>query len=217
MWGRGIYRGGRTPLQGISSDGVLVMLLSGTRRSCPHRSYATLRAAKGHVRTLRKSVVLPHSLERVSGVVADVSRYEEFLPYCTSSYVVRHRDGHDKDAKDRGDDDRNPSTSFECVLGFKHTAYLNEEIRHRVRVSGPRKDRVEAETEESTHCYAVKYDWRFEEIDRNITKATLDLHLDLKTMLHAMTFDVMREAVETTVFDAFMKRIDEEEGERAGS
>ena len=40
------------------------------------------------MREVRRSALLPHSADRIYGLVADVRRYPEFLPWCTSAAVI---------------------------------------------------------------------------------------------------------------------------------
>jgi ribosome-associated toxin RatA of RatAB toxin-antitoxin module len=46
------------------------------------------------MREVRRSALLPYSAEQLYGLVADVERYPEFLPWCTESRILdRHSDG----------------------------------------------------------------------------------------------------------------------------
>jgi hypothetical protein len=45
------------------------------------------------VHRLKKSVVVPCSAARMFGLVADVERYQEFLPWCTGSRIIERQDG----------------------------------------------------------------------------------------------------------------------------
>ena len=40
------------------------------------------------MREVRRSALLPYSAERVYGLVADVERYPEFLPWCTGARIL---------------------------------------------------------------------------------------------------------------------------------
>jgi len=40
------------------------------------------------MREVRRSALLPYSAEQVYGLVADVERYPEFLPWCTAARIV---------------------------------------------------------------------------------------------------------------------------------
>jgi ribosome-associated toxin RatA of RatAB toxin-antitoxin module len=44
------------------------------------------------MRDVRRSALLPYSTEQVYGLVADVERYPEFLPWCTAARILA-RDG----------------------------------------------------------------------------------------------------------------------------
>jgi ribosome-associated toxin RatA of RatAB toxin-antitoxin module len=44
------------------------------------------------MRDVRRSALLPYSTEQVYGLVADVERYPEFLPWCTAARIL-DRDG----------------------------------------------------------------------------------------------------------------------------
>lgn len=45
------------------------------------------------MREVRRSALLPYSVDRVYGLVADVERYPEFLPWCTSARILDAREG----------------------------------------------------------------------------------------------------------------------------
>ena len=150
----------------------------------------------GYPRKLTKSVVIPHPLERVQSVVMNVESFPKFLPFCYQSVVIQDS------VKSENNVDR-----FDCVLGFRHIN-IEEQIKHHVKIEHS-AHKILAKAEESTHFYSIQYDWRFDRIEDNISKASLDLHLDLKFMVHAITFDMMKESIEMKVFEAFMKRVDE--------
>jgi len=150
----------------------------------------------GYARKLQKSVVIAHPVDVVVGVVSNVSEFPRFLPFCYQSAVVEDSIRSDQHME-----------MFDCVLGFRHM-HVEERIKHRVRVDKSSR-RVQARANDSVHFHSIQYDWTFDQIEDNISKASLDLHLDMKSMLHAMTFDVMRESIEMKVFEAFMKRVDE--------
>tara|TARA_A100001015_G_scaffold199568_1_gene222828 strand:+ start:2398 stop:3090 length:693 start_codon:yes stop_codon:yes gene_type:complete len=152
----------------------------------------------GYPRKITKSVVIPHSLERVESVVVDIENFPTFLPFCHESVVI-------EDSM-KSDEIQNVER-FDCVLGFRHLN-IEEQIKHHVRREKS-SNRVLATAVESTHFYSIQYDWRFNRIEDNISKASLDLYLDLKSLVHAMTFDMMKDAIEMKVFEAFMKRVDE--------
>ncbi len=44
------------------------------------------------MREVRRSALLPYSPEQVYGLVADVGRYPEFLPWCTSATILSEKD-----------------------------------------------------------------------------------------------------------------------------
>ena len=44
-------------------------------------------------RTFEQQRVVSHPVDRIFGVVADVGRYDEFLPFCTGSRVVQRGEG----------------------------------------------------------------------------------------------------------------------------
>lgn len=44
------------------------------------------------MRDVRRSAILPYSTMQVYGLVADVERYPEFLPWCTEARILERRD-----------------------------------------------------------------------------------------------------------------------------
>jgi ribosome-associated toxin RatA of RatAB toxin-antitoxin module len=45
------------------------------------------------MRDVRRSALLPYAAAQVYGLVADVERYPEFLPWCTSARILDAREG----------------------------------------------------------------------------------------------------------------------------
>ena len=58
--------------------------------SLPH-DYDTIGTSLG-VKTVTRSLILPYSAEEMYDLVADITHYQDFLPWCAKSQVLAHDD-----------------------------------------------------------------------------------------------------------------------------
>ena len=149
---------------------------------------------RGYVKSISKSVAVNHSRSKIYSVVADVSAYRHFLPFCVKSDVDEAT--RIKDMQGRH--------IFDCMLEFRHLPHFQESILHRVALDSPAK--IVSQARDTQHCHWIEYDWGFSEIDDHSSQVSLRLELDLKSIAYAMGFDMMRETIEDRVFRAFLER-----------
>ena len=98
---------------------------------------------------LRKAEIVPYTREQFFRVVADVSRYSEFLPFCSVSRIERWHS----------------SESFDATLGLGYLG-LKEEYTSRVTLVHPHS--IVAESKD-THLFSLlKSSWHFRDVGSEV-------------------------------------------------
>lgn len=134
---------------------------------------------------------LPYTAQQMYDLVADVSRYPEFLPW-TSAARIRRND-------DRGD---HILMDADLVISFK---VFRERFTSRVLLWGEKK-RIDTEYLDGPFKY-MKSDWHFEDTD---TGCNVHFHVDFEfrnAILQGIIGVVFNEAMQRVV-RAFEKRAD---------
>ena len=141
---------------------------------------------------VKKSEVVPYSPSEMFKLVADVDRYEEFLPWCSGSRVLEHHGG-------------NVLAELQVAYGPIKTAFTTRNRNHPNRmiemhlVDGPLK-----------HLEGA---WQFKALPEGGTLVSLELQFQLHHSLLAVVEETfLQEAVEVMV-SAFRERAGEVYGE----
>jgi ribosome-associated toxin RatA of RatAB toxin-antitoxin module len=138
--------------------------------------------------TVSRSALVPHSAEQMFELVADVDRYQEFLPWCGESRVLSREQDELKGciviAK------AGIERSFTTVNRFQHGKMM--EIR---LIEGPFR-----------HLEGF---WRFQALRPDACKVSLDLDFEFANRVITMAFGKVFTQIANTLVDAFVKRADE--------
>src|SRR3990167_10190754 len=117
--------------------------------------------------TIHRSAIVPYSEAQMYDLVNDIGRYQEFVPYCTSSIV------HEKT-----DDCIRATLTLSAKGVQKSFTTLNRLQKNRMMeiqlVDGPFKQ--------------LEGFWRFEDRDENHSEVILDLEFELSNKIMAMMF-----------------------------
>ena len=135
--------------------------------------------------TIHRNATVPYSAEQMYKLVNDIARYQEFVPYCTSSVVHEQSD------------DVIRATLTLSAKGFqKSFTTLNRLQKNRMMeiqlIDGPFK-RLEGF-------------WKFEHHDDGHSEVILDLEFELENKMFAMMFGAVFQQVAGKLVDAFVKR-----------
>lgn len=136
---------------------------------------------------IHRSAIVPYTTEQMYELVNDIARYQEFVPYCTSSIV------HEKT------DDAIRATLTLSAKGYqKSFTTVNRLQKNRMMeiqlIDGPFKQ--------------LQGFWKFEQRDENHSEVILDLAFELSNKLFAMMFGPVFQQVAGSLVDAFVKRAD---------
>lgn len=135
--------------------------------------------------TIHRSAIVSYSVEQMYELVNDIARYQEFVPYCTSSIV------HEKtDAGIR-------ATLTLSAKGFqKSFTTLNRLQKNHMMeiqlIDGPFKQ--------------LEGFWKFEKRDDQHSEVILDLEFELSNKIFAMMFGPVFQQVAGSLVEAFVNR-----------
>jgi ribosome-associated toxin RatA of RatAB toxin-antitoxin module len=155
------------------------------RRLCAKPSTV---AGKEHSRKHLETRTLPFSPHELYSVVADVDSYSEFVPWCTSSNVVK-RIGQDHLVAELG-------VGFQ-VLSEKYTSLITLEPHRSIKADVPNS---------SLFNYLIN-DWTFEAgQDKSMTELTFYVEFQFRNPLYQRITDLFFNEVVKNMVNAFERR-----------
>lgn len=143
--------------------------------------------------SVARSALVPHSAEQMFQLVADVDRYQEFLPWCGGSEVLS-----------RGEDEMKASIriskagierSFTTINRFQPGKMMEMRL-----LEGPFK-----------HLEGF---WRFHPLREDACKVSLDLDFEFSNRVIGLAFGKVFTQIANTLVDAFVRRAEEVYGKR---
>ena len=134
---------------------------------------------------ISKSALIPYSAEKMYRLVADVDSYEQFLPWCRRSAVLSQTEDEVKGQIEI------QHTGMNKTFTTLNRMQKNKMIEIRL-VEGPFK-----------HLQGF---WRFDALDDNGCKISLDLEFEFSNRLVSMAFGPIFSQIANTMVDAFCKR-----------
>lgn len=145
-------------------------------------------AKKEH--TLEENQVVPFSAEEFYQVVADVDKYDEFVPFCTASRIVSKKLG------------SNPvEFDAELSVGFK---LFTEKYISRVTAIPPSS--IDVCAIKSPTFKHLRSSWKFYPRGENSCQVHFKLDFAVKSMLHAQAMNMFLHEVAQYQIKAFQKR-----------
>jgi len=137
------------------------------------------------VTCINKSALIPYSAEKMYNLVADVDKYQEFLPWCGSSEVLSRTADEIKGRIEIS------HTGMHKTFTTLNRMQKNKMIEMRL-IDGPFK-----------HLQGF---WRFDALDENGCKISLDLEFEFSNKLMSMAFGPIFSQIANSMVDAFCKR-----------
>ncbi len=134
---------------------------------------------------INKSALIPFSVEKMYNLVADVDSYQEFLPWCGSSKVLSWTEDEVKGQIEIS------HTGMHKTFTTLNRMQKNKMIEMRL-IDGPFK-----------HLQGF---WRFDALDENGCKISLDLEFEFSNKLVSMAFGPVFSQIANNMVDAFCKR-----------
>lgn len=137
------------------------------------------------MRRLHKSLVMPYRVDQIYSIVADVTAYPQFLPWCGGARILKHNGGMVEAEITIA---KGP---VKVAFATRNQLTLNERIDMRL-TKGPFKQLVGG--------------WVFESLDEHSCRVTLALDFEFNNRLLAMTVGAVFEQVIGSLIDAFLIR-----------
>ena len=137
---------------------------------------------------INKSALIPYSAEKMYQLVADVDSYQHFLPWCGRSTVLSQTED-----EVRGQIEIQ-HTGMHKTFTTLNRMQKNKMIEMRL-LEGPFK-----------HLQGF---WRFDALDENGCKISLDLEFEFSSKLVSMAFGPIFSQIANSMVDAFCNRANE--------
>lgn len=134
---------------------------------------------------ISRSALVPYSAEKMYALVDDVPSYPQFLPWCRSASEISR-------------DEDEVQASIELYKSGIHKSFTT---RNRLQ---PHK-MIEMRLVEGPFKHLEGF-WRFERLDDNACKVSLDIEFEFATRLLDMTLGRVFGQITSSLIDAFLKR-----------
>jgi ribosome-associated toxin RatA of RatAB toxin-antitoxin module len=145
------------------------------------------------VTVIRKSALVPYSADAMYGLVADVERYGEFLPWCGGARILARAD----DAL---------TASVDIAYRGVHKSFTT---RNRLEPGRSMEMQLVDGPFRKLHGY-----WRFDPLDAEACKVSLDLDFDFSNRLLGMVIGPVFESIANSLVDSFRSRAEALYGRR---
>lgn len=134
---------------------------------------------------INKSALIPYSAEKMYELVADVDNYDQFLPWCGRSTILSQTDDEVKGQ-----------------IEVKHTG-MNKTFTTLNRMQ--KNKMIEMRLLEGPFKHLQGF-WRFDALDENGCKISLDLEFEFSNKLVSMAFGPIFSQIANSMVDAFCNR-----------
>ncbi|MCU7798844.1 MAG: type II toxin-antitoxin system RatA family toxin [gamma proteobacterium symbiont of Lucinoma myriamae] len=134
---------------------------------------------------INKTALIPYSAEKMYELVADVDSYQHFLPWCGGSKVLSQTDDEVKGQV------RIQHMGMDKSFTTLNRMQKNKMIEMRL-IDGPFKQ--------------LQGFWRFDALDENGCKISLDLEFEFSNKIMSMAFGPIFSQIANSMVDAFCKR-----------
>ncbi len=144
---------------------------------------------------IKKTALIPYSAAKMYALVADVDNYQNFLPWCGGSAILS------RTADEVQGQVRIQHLGMDKTFTTLNRMQKNKMIEMRL-IDGPFK-RLEGF-------------WRFDALDENGCKISLDLEFDFSNKVMSMAFGPVFSQIANSMVDAFCKRAVDKYGKETG-
>lgn len=135
--------------------------------------------------TVKKSLLMPYSTGQIYRLVDDIPAYPQFLPWChSSSELLRTED--------------EVRARVEIAHAGIHKTFTTQNRLQKNKI-------IEMRLVEGPFRQLEGF-WRFDELDDNACRVSLDLDFEFSNRLVALAFGPLFNQVANTLVDAFNKR-----------
>ncbi len=134
---------------------------------------------------ISKTALIPYSAEKMYALVADVDNYQYFLPWCSGSKILSQTDDEVKGQVDI------QHMGLNKTFTTLNRMQKNKMIEMRL-IDGPFK--------------RLQGFWRFDALDENGCKISLDLEFEFSNKVMSMAFGPIFSQIANSMVDAFCQR-----------
>ncbi len=134
---------------------------------------------------IKKTALIPYSAAKMYALVADVDSYQDFLPWCGGSKILSQT------ADEVQGQVRIQHLGMDKTFTTLNRMQKNKMIEMRL-IDGPFKQ--------------LEGFWRFDALDENGCKISLDLEFDFSNKVMSMAFGPVFSQIANSMVDAFCKR-----------
>jgi len=137
------------------------------------------------VTCISKTALIPYSAEKMYDLVADVDNYQNFLPWCGGSKVLS-----------KTDDEVKGQVVIQHMGMNKTFTTLNRMQKNKM---------IEMRLVDGPFRHLEGF-WRFDALDENGCKISLDLEFEFSNKVMSMAFGPIFSQIANSMVDAFCKR-----------
>lgn len=134
---------------------------------------------------ISKTALIPYSAEKMYDLVADVDNYQNFLPWCGGSKVLS-----------KTDDEVKGQVVIQHMGMNKTFTTLNRMQKNKM---------IEMRLVDGPFRHLEGF-WRFDALDENGCKISLDLEFEFSNKVMSMAFGPIFSQIANSMVDAFCKR-----------
>ncbi len=134
---------------------------------------------------ISKTALIPYSAEKMYDLVADVDNYQLFLPWCGASRIL--------------------SQTQDEVKGLVEIQHMGMNKTFTTLNRMQKNKMIEMRLVEGPFKHLQGF-WRFNALDENACKISLDLEFEFSNKLMSMAFGPIFSQIANTMVDAFCKR-----------
>lgn len=140
------------------------------------------------MKTSKQEVLINHSAKKLYGIVLDIEKYPEFIPWC-SAVKIRSKNFNNIIA-----DLLVKYKFFQKTFTSNVKFNSNKLIIDVIYIEGPLKNL-------QTH-------WKFVKIEKKITKVHFQIKFEFKNMIYQKMINVFFDLIENQMINSFKKRAD---------
>ena len=144
---------------------------------------------------VRRSMIVPYSAQEMYALASDVGRYQEFLPWCSTSRILESEDNH---------------TLAQVGIAYKGWKTTFTTQNHMVEDQS-----IQMTLDEGVAFEKLEGVWRFKSLDALACEVMLDVIFSLSGPLGNKMLGPIFSRICAELIDAFVARAKELYGERA--
>lgn len=140
---------------------------------------------------VEQSIEVPHQIQQMYGLVADIEAYPEFLPWCSGSAILYERDN-----------------EIEARVDLNYLMIRQHFITHNHYI---KNKSIEVRLVEGPFTY-LEGSWQFAATSKSSCLIHFELHYEFSNFLISKAFGPVFKVISNTMVEAFIKEADRRYG-----